>query len=145
MLPTKKCSSACSAQGIAATKCTAEAVVRDCLDRIAAREPTVQAWATSDKEYALRQARELDRGPRRGALHGVPIGVKDIIDTADLPTEMGSEIYKGHRSAGDAACVALVRAAGAVILGKTVTAEFAGMYPGPTTNPHNPAHTPGGS
>jgi amidase len=133
------------AQGIAAGKFTAEAVVRDCLDRIAARELTIQAWATIDPDYALRQARELDRGPRRGALHGVPIGVKDIIDTGDLPTEMGSEIYKGHRSAGDAACVAVVRAAGAVILGKTVTAEFAGMFPGPTTNPHNPAHTPGGS
>jgi amidase len=145
MLPLNKLSATDIAQGIAAGKFTAEAVVRDCLDRIAAREPTVQAWATIDKEYALRQARELDRGPRRGALHGVPIGVKDIIDTADLPTEMGSEIYKGHRSAGDAACVAVVRAAGAVILGKTVTAEFAGMYPGPTTNPHNPAHTPGGS
>ena len=91
-----------------------------------------------------RRAR-LDGGPSRGPLHGVPIGVKDIIDTADLPTEMGSEIYKGNRSFSDAACVAIVRAAGAVILGKTVTAEFAGMSPGPTTNPHNPAHTPGGS
>jgi amidase len=145
MLPLNKLCCTDIAQGIAAGKFTAEVVVRDCLDRIAAREPTVQAWATIDKEYALRQARELDRGPRQGALHGVPIGVKDIIDTADLPTEMGSEIYKGHRSAGDAACVAVVRAAGAVILGKTVTAEFAGMFPGPTTNPHNPAHTPGGS
>ena len=91
----------------------------------------VQAWATIDPDYALRQARELDRGPSRGALHGVPIGVKDIIDTADLPTEMGSPIYEGNRSFSDAACVALVRAAGAVILGKTVTAEFAGMSPGP--------------
>jgi Asp-tRNA(Asn)/Glu-tRNA(Gln) amidotransferase A subunit family amidase len=133
------------AQGIAAKKFTAEHVVRDCLDRIAAREPVVKAWATIDPDYALRQARALDSGPSRGALHGVPIGVKDIIDTADLPTEMGSDIYKGNRSASDAACVALVRAAGAVILGKTVTAEFAGMSPGPTTNPHNPAHTPGGS
>src|SRR4029079_10779792 len=79
------------------------------------------------------------------ALHGVPIGVKDVIDTFDLPTEMGSAIYKGNRAACDAACVADSRAAGAVILGKTVTAEFAGMFPGPTTNPHNPAHTPGGS
>src|SRR3954452_3263173 len=133
------------AQGIAEKKFTAEAVVRDCLARIEAREPVVKAWATIDPDYALRQARELDRGPHRGALHGVPIGVKDIIDTADLPTEMGSEIYKGNRSFSDAACVAVVRAAGAVILGKTVTAEFAGMSPGPTTNPHNPAHTPGGS
>src|SRR5947207_549926 len=133
------------ARGIAAGRFTAEAVVRDCLARIEAREPIVQAWATVDPEHALGQARELDRGPSRGALHGVPIGVKDVIDTADLPTEMGSPIYKGHRPACDAACVALVRAAGAVILGKTVTAEFAGMSPGPTTNPHNPAHTPGGS
>src|SRR5215218_10204388 len=132
-------------QGIAAKKFTAEAVVRDCLARIEAREPVVKAWATIDPDSALRQARALDSGPRRGALHGVPIGVKDIIDTADLPTEMGSAIYKGNRSFSDAACVAIVRAAGAVILGKTVTAEFAGMSPAPTTNPHNPAHTPGGS
>src|SRR5438067_2461050 len=133
------------ARGIAAAKFTAEAVVRDCLARVEAREPMVQAWATVDPEHALRQARELDRGPSRGALHGVPIGVKDVIDAADLPTEMGSPIYKDHRPACDAACVALVRRAGAIILGKTVTAEFAGMFPGPTTNPHNPAHTPGGS
>jgi amidase len=78
-------------------------------------------------------------------LHGVPIGVKDVIDTVDMPTEMGSPIYRGHRPACDAACVALARAAGAIILGKTITAEFAGMAPGPTTNPHNPGHTPGGS
>jgi len=122
-----------------------EAVVRDCLARIDAREPDIHAWASVDREPALRQARDLDRGGVRGALHGVPIGVKDIIDTADLPTEMGSPIYRGHRPAADAACVALVRAAGAVILGKTVTCEFAGMTPGATTNPHNVAHTPGGS
>ncbi|MPZ37090.1 MAG: amidase [Rhizobiales bacterium] len=141
-----KLSAADIARGIAAKKFTAEAVVRDCLDRIADREPTVHAWATIDPDYALMQARALDRMPSsRGALHGVPIGVKDIIDTEYLPTEMGSAIYKGHRSFGDAACVALARMAGAVILGKTVTAEFAGMSPGPTTNPHNTAHTPGGS
>jgi amidase len=133
------------AHGVAAGKFTAEAVVRDCLDRIAAREPTVQAWATVDPDYALKQAKELDKSPRKGALHGVPLGVKDVIDTVDLPTEMGSAIYKGNRAACDAACVAVARAAGAVILGKTVTAEFAGMFPGPTTNPHNAAHTPGGS
>ena len=141
-----KLSAADIARGIAAKKFTAEAVVRDCLDRIAAREPTVHAWATIDPDYALMQARALDRMPSsRGALHGVPIGVKDIINTEHLPTEMGSPIYKGNRSHGDAACVALARMAGAVILGKTVTAEFAGMFPGPTANPHNPAHTPGGS
>ena len=93
----------------------------------------------------MRRRARSTAGRTAGALHGVPIGVKDIIDTVDLPTEMGSPIYKGNRTAGDAACVALSRAAGAVILGKTVTAEFAGMFPGPTTNPHNPAHTPGGS
>src|SRR5499426_1135855 len=131
--------------GIAAGKFTAEAVTRDCLERIKAREDAVKAWATVDADHALAQARALDRGLRRGALHGVPIGVKDVIDTFDLPTEMGSAIYKGNRAACDAACVAVSRAAGAVILGKTVTAEFAGMFPGPTTNPHNPAHTPGGS
>lgn len=133
------------ARRIAAGEITAEAVVNDCLERIETREGAVHAWASLDPELTRRQARELDRGPRRGPLHGVPIGVKDVLDTADLPTEMGSPIYRGHRPASDAACVALVRAAGAIILGKTVTAEFAGMTPGPTANPHNPAHTPGGS
>jgi amidase len=133
------------AEGIAAKKITAEAVVRACLDRIMAREPVVHAFASFDPALALEQARALDRGPIRGPLHGVPIGIKDVIDTADLPTEMGSPIYRGHRPPYDAACVALLRAAGALILGKTVTAEFAGMTPGPTANPHNPVHTPGGS
>ena len=119
--------------------------MRACLDRIAAREPVVQAFASVDPDLALACAQALDRGPIRGPLHGVPIGVKDVIDTFDLPTQMGSEIYADHQAAQDAACVALVRAAGAVILGKTVTAEFAGMTPGPTTNPHNAARTPGGS
>jgi amidase len=133
------------ARRIAARDITAEAVVRDCVARIAAREPQLHAFAHVDPELALRQARELDRGPIRGALHGVPIGIKDVIDTADQPTQMGSPIYAGHRPACDAACVALLRAAGAIILGKTVTAEFAGMTAGPTVNPHNPARTPGGS
>jgi Asp-tRNA(Asn)/Glu-tRNA(Gln) amidotransferase A subunit family amidase len=130
---------------IAAREITAEAVVSDCLARIAAREPVVHAFAHVDAELALQQARALDRGPARGALHGVPIGIKDVIDTADQPTQMGSPIYHGNRPACDAACVALLRAAGAVILGKTVTCEFAGMTAGPTTNPHDPARTPGGS
>jgi len=145
MLSLNKLSCTDILQGITAGKFTAEAVTRDCLERIKAREDTVKAWATIDPEHALAQARALDRGPRQGPLHGVPIGVKDVIDTVDLPTEMGSPIYKGHRAACDAACVAVARAAGAIILGKTVTAEFAGMFPGPTTNPHNSAHTPGGS
>jgi Asp-tRNA(Asn)/Glu-tRNA(Gln) amidotransferase A subunit family amidase len=136
------------AHAVASGDATCEAVVRDCLARIDARESEIHAWATIDPELAPSQARALDRAggqARNLPLAGVPIGVKDIIDTADLPTEMGSPIYRGHRPASDAACVALVRAAGAVILGKTVTCEFAGMTPGPTANPHNTAHTPGGS
>jgi amidase len=133
------------ARRIAAGEITVEGVVGACLERIAAREPAIHAFANVDPALALRQARELDRGPSRGPLHGVAIGIKDVIDTIGLPTEMGSPIYRGYRPACDAACVALLRAAGAVILGKTVTAEFAGMAPGPTLNPHNFAHTPGGS
>jgi Asp-tRNA(Asn)/Glu-tRNA(Gln) amidotransferase A subunit family amidase len=133
------------ARAIATREITAEAVAGDCIARIEAREPAVHAFAHVDPELALRQARALDRGPIRGALHGVPIGIKDVIDTADQPTQMGSPIYAGHRPACDAACVAVLRAAGAVVLGKTITAEFAGMTAGPTVNPHNPAHTPGGS
>jgi Asp-tRNA(Asn)/Glu-tRNA(Gln) amidotransferase A subunit family amidase len=133
------------ASRIAAGAITAVEVVGDCLARIAAREPALHAFAHVDPELALRQARALDGGPNRGALHGVPIGIKDVIDTADQPTQMGSPIYRSHRPACDAACVAVLRAAGAVILGKTVTCEFAGMTPGPTVNPYNPAHTPGGS
>ena len=144
---------------IARGSISAEAVVQACLKRIAAREPTVRAWAFIDPEHALAQARARDAqarargaqarardaGPANGPLHGVPIGVKDIFDTFDMPTAMGSPIYAGHRPPNDAACVAIARAAGAVILGKTVTAEFAGAYPGATTNPHDPARTPGGS
>jgi Asp-tRNA(Asn)/Glu-tRNA(Gln) amidotransferase A subunit family amidase len=135
-------------RAIAAGETTCEAVVRDCLERIETRENDIHAWAALDPELALRQAKALDRtsAPTRDQpLYGLPVGVKDIIDTADLPTEMGSPIYRGHRPQADAACVTLVRAAGAVVLGKTVTCEFAGMTPGPTTNPHNIAHTPGGS
>ncbi len=130
---------------IASGAISAEEVVAACLERITAREGVVHAFAHIDGELALEAARALDRGPRRGVLHGVPIGIKDVIDTADQPTQMGSPIYQDYRPACDAACVALLRAAGAVILGKTVTCEFAGMTAGPTTNPHDPAHTPGGS
>jgi amidase len=130
---------------IAAGEATCEAVVRDCVARIAARDDVVKAWVNFDADLALAAARALDRGPRRGPLHGVPVGVKDIIDTFDMPTELGSPIYRGHRPRADAACVALLRRAGAVILGKTATCEFAGMAPAATTNPHNPAYTPGGS
>jgi Asp-tRNA(Asn)/Glu-tRNA(Gln) amidotransferase A subunit family amidase len=138
-------SAAEAARLIASGEITSESLVRACLERISEREPNLHAWATLDLQHALAQARYCDRGPARGPLHGVPIGIKDIIDTADLPTEMGSPIYKGHRPAADAACVAGLRAAGAVILGKTITCEFAGMTPDMTANPHNLAHTPGGS
>jgi Asp-tRNA(Asn)/Glu-tRNA(Gln) amidotransferase A subunit family amidase len=130
---------------IAAGEATCEAVVRDCVGRIAAREDVIKAWVNFDPDLALAQARALDRQPRRGPLHGVPIVVKDIIDTFDMPTEMGSPIYRGYRPPADAASVALLRRAGAVILGKTATCELAGMAPCATTNPHNAAYTPGGS
>jgi amidase len=133
---------------LAAGETTCEAVVRHCLARIETREHEIHAWVNLDPDLALRQARALDAASaaRRGQpLFGVPVGVKDIIDTEDFPTEMGSPIYRGHRPQRDAACVALLRAAGAVILGKTATCEFAGMTPGPTANPHDSAHTPGGS
>ena len=125
---------------------TSEALVRSCLERIHSREAQVKAWVHLDEDFALMQARECDRSARRGPIHGVPFAAKDIMDTADLPTEYGSPIYKGNRPAADAACVALSRAAGGVLLGKTVTTEFASRCPlGETTNPHNPQHTPGGS
>ena len=125
-------------------KLTAEKVVRACLDRIAEREPAVKAWAFLEPALALAQARAADAA-RGGVLRGVPIGVKDIIDTHDMPTGHNSPIFDGKVPFGDAACVALCRTANAVILGKTVTTEFANRHPGPTVNPHNPAHTPGGS
>jgi len=123
---------------------TAESLVRDCLDRIEERAG-VKAWAWLDPEHALRQARAADRAGRPGLLAGVPVGIKDIIDTADMPTEHGSPIYRGNRPFADAASVAMLRMAGGVILGKTVTTEFANRFPGETVHPHNPAHTPGGS
>jgi len=123
---------------------TAEALTRACLDRAEERAP-VKAWTWLDPEQALAQARAADRAGRPGLLSGLPIGIKDIIDTFDMPTEHGSPIYRGNRPFADAACVALLRRAGAVILGKTVTTEFANRFPGATVNPHNPAHTPGGS
>ena len=127
-------------------KLTAEALVHSCLERIDSRESQVKAWVHLDRDFALAQARECDRSKSRGPLHGIPFAAKDIMDTADLPTEYGSPIYKGNRPKADAACVALSRAAGGVLMGKTVTTEFASRTPlGHTTNPHNPEHTPGGS
>jgi Asp-tRNA(Asn)/Glu-tRNA(Gln) amidotransferase A subunit family amidase len=120
-------------------------LVRACLDRIGEREAQVQAFVQLGADAALVKARELDAGPVRGLLHGLPFGVKDLFDTFDLPTAYGSPIHAGRQPQADAAAVALCREAGAVLLGKTVTAELANMFPGVTRNPHNPLHTPGGS
>jgi Asp-tRNA(Asn)/Glu-tRNA(Gln) amidotransferase A subunit family amidase len=119
--------------------------VTACAERIAARDADVRAWVDWDPEPALAEARERDAEPARGPLHGMPVGVKDLIDTADRPTQHGSPIFAGHRPAADAACVAALRAAGAVVLGKTHTTELAAYEPAPTRNPHDLAHTPGGS
>ena len=139
-------SAADAARRIADGRLSSEVLVRACLERIELRDGDVQAWTWCDAEAALAQARERDTWSGvRGPLHGVPIGIKDVLDTADMPTAYGSAIYAGHRPAGDAACVAQVRAAGAVVLGKTATAEFANIHPAATCNPHNLMHTPGGS
>ena len=125
---------------------SARAMLEACLERIDAREGQVRAFASLDREGALAQAERMDAGSApRGVLGGAPIGFKDIIATEALPTEYNSPIYAGHRPVADASVVALSRAAGGIVLGKTVTCEFANRAPGPTTNPHDPARTPGGS
>ncbi|HEV7876507.1 amidase family protein, partial [Bradyrhizobium sp.] len=130
---------------IAAGRLSSAELVQACLHRIALREPVLRAWSYLDPEQAIQQARARDAVLSTGPLHGIPIAVKDVIDVSDMPTGMGSPIYDGYRPRADAACVAVLRAAGAVILGKTVTAEFAGVSPGATTHPLAPDHTPGGS
>lgn len=138
--------SACeAAAGIAEGTFTSQALVEACLERIEARDSAIRAWAHLDAALALEQARACDRETPRSRLHGVPVGIKDVIDTADLPTEYGSPIYVGNRPKWDAACVAQLREAGGVILGKTVSTEFATRHPAATRNPRNPRHTPGGS
>jgi Asp-tRNA(Asn)/Glu-tRNA(Gln) amidotransferase A subunit family amidase len=133
------------ARRINAGELTAEAVTSACLARITEREPLIHAWCNLEPEVALREARSCDAGTGQGLLRGVPVGVKDIIDTADFATQHGSPIYRDNRPLADASCVALTRAAGGIVLGKTVTTEFANRHPGPTVNPHAPGHTPGGS
>jgi len=142
-------SAAEAARSIREGESSAEDLVQDCLDRIAEIDDTVHAWTSFDAEYALEQARASDSHRRSGApigpLHGVPVGVKDIFDTKDFPTQYGSPLHKGRKTTKDASVVAQLRQAGAIVLGKTVSAEFAVLSPGPTTNPHDPARTPGGS
>lgn len=135
-----------AAQAIRSGELSAEALVRSCLERITAQEPTVRAWESLDAEGAIAAARQLDAQAPRGPLHGVPVGIKDVIDTRDLPTRHHSPLYRDHRPSADADVVLRARQAGLILLGKTTTQEFAtrGELP-PTRNPHSPAHTPGGS
>jgi Asp-tRNA(Asn)/Glu-tRNA(Gln) amidotransferase A subunit family amidase len=138
-----------AARLIAAGELTSETLVAACLARVDAREDAVQAWTFLDPDLALTQARAADArqadGHPIGPLHGVPVGIKDIIDTANMPTENGFLGHAGRRPAEDAQCVRALRDAGAVIMGKTVTTELANRVAGKTRNPVNPAHTPGGS
>jgi len=134
-----------AARQLADRRITAAQLLDACLERIAAREPAIGAWMHLGVAAARARARALDAGPSLGLLHGLPLGVKDLMDTVDLPAGYGSPIYADHRPPWDAAAVALARAAGAVVVGKTVTTEFATFSPGKTANPHNPGHTPGGS
>lgn len=133
-----------AARRITAGEITSEALVSDCLSRIDAHDGTLGAWTYLDRAYALAQARACDAADVPvGPLHGVPVGVKDVLDTRDMPTEYGSEIYKGHCPETDSVCVAALRAAGAVILGKTTTTQFASPLPVGVRNPHDTDRTPG--
>jgi Asp-tRNA(Asn)/Glu-tRNA(Gln) amidotransferase A subunit family amidase len=142
-------SAAEAARRIRAGLLTSEELVEACLERIRATEPVVQAWTFLDEAHALAQARAADErkrsGQEIGPLHGVPVGLKDIIDTADMPTENGTVLHQGRAPREDAVVVSMLRTAGAIILGKTVTTECAYFAPGKTRNPCNPEHTPGGS
>jgi len=142
-------SAAEAARRLRAGRLSALELVEGCLERIREVEPQVQAWHFLDEEHARSQARAADAhrlsGAPFGALTGIPVGVKDNIDTGDMPTECGTAVYAGRTPRRDAAVVARLRAAGAVILGKTVTTEYAYLHPGKTRNPHDPECTPGGS
>ena len=138
-----------AARAIVAGEASSEELVQDCLKCISDADDTVHAWTSIDAEYVLEQAKASDKhrssGAPIGPLQGVPVGIKDIFDTFDYPTQYGSPLHQDRKTTEDATVVASLRQAGAIILGKTVTAEFATMSPGPTTNPHDAARTPGGS
>ena len=134
-----------AAAKIAAREISSVELVQDCLDRISSREDDVGAWQYLDPEFAIREARRADELEPIGPFHGVPFGVKDVIDTGEMPTTYGSEIFAGHQPKVDAACVSAMRELGAVLLGKTVTTEFAVYQWNKTRNPHDIRHTPGGS
>jgi Asp-tRNA(Asn)/Glu-tRNA(Gln) amidotransferase A subunit family amidase len=134
-----------AAAQIRAGTLSCEELMLSCLARIAQREPQVGAWQFLDATRALERARAADKLAPQGPLHGIPVGIKDIIDTVDMPTTLGSQIYAKRQPQWDAACVAALRAAGAIVLGKTVSTEFAYFQPGKTRHPHDLLHTPGGS
>ena len=128
---------------------SAQALMRACLDRIETVDPRIGAWTFLDSVHALSMAGEADArrrdGVALGPLHGVPVAIKDVIDTEDMPTQYGSPIFASRQPLEDASCVAALRAAGAIVIGKTVTTELASLTPAPTRNPRDPARTPGGS
>lgn len=140
---------AAAAAAIDAGEITAVELVSAYVDQINTYDPKIEAWEHFDAEHALTQARDADalrkRGQQTGPLQGIPIGIKDIFDTHDMPTEDGTEIHKGRTPAEDAAAVELLRKSGAIIMGKTVTTEMAVLHPSRTKNPHNPEYSPGGS
>lgn len=149
MISLRELTAAEAARKLAAGEMRALDYVQDLLRAVDERESEIQAFAHLDPAYVIEQAKRLDQlretGRPTGPLHGVPVGIKDIIDTADMPTEYGTPLFAGRRPGRDATVVRLLREAGAIIMGKTVTTELAVMHPGKTRNPHNPAHTPGGS
>lgn len=138
-----------SVAAIQAGQVTSQELVQAYINQLNAYEESVDAWQHFDAEYALAQAKDADllrkSGQTTGPLHGVPIGIKDIFDTKDMPTEDGTQLHKGRTPAYDATSVELLRQAGAIIMGKTVTTEMAVLTPGKTKNPHDPLRTPGGS
>ena len=135
-----------AARRIARGELSAQALAEACVARATAHEAQLHAWTHLSPEAVIAQARALDaQSTPKGVLHGVPVAVKDILDTADMPSRYGSPIYAEHQPLADAACVALTRAAGGLVMGKTHTTEFANIHPTITVNPHRAGHTPGGS
>ncbi|MAH84514.1 MAG: hypothetical protein CBB68_09315 [Rhodospirillaceae bacterium TMED8] len=124
---------------------TSQGLMEACLERIYKREQTVGAWQFIEPKLCMAAARDSDNSRRTGQLRGIPVAVKDVFNTVDMPTTYGSPIYKNHTPHADATTVAMVRASGGIILGKTVTTEFAYFHPGKTANPHDVTRTPGGS
>jgi Asp-tRNA(Asn)/Glu-tRNA(Gln) amidotransferase A subunit family amidase len=144
-IPLHRWSAVRLARALATRDLSAATLAEALIERSHALDPVLHVWAAFDAAAARERARALDDSPVRGPLHGLPLAVKDIIDTAGIPTTYGSPIYAGHVPAQDAACVSLAKAAGAWVLGKTLSTEFANMHPAATRNPHDHAHTPGGS